>query len=375
MTSPATVIKSGVLPLRNLLRRAVLFRVCRLELAVLAAMAANARQRITVKAPPPAMSAQPERGTAAPMLSAAAARATLSSHAEHGVDTADGFGGSAACALRAVPAYATPEEQPGAGLAARLGAGTACALSPGPGTLPEQPGPSTAEGSDGRAYFQNPAPACGSLDDEQAVSGVADRLSGGATCAVSPGPAPRALDEDPSAGTAEGVGGIAACPLSPMPAPTALGEDPGGATAEGLGAGAACAPSPIHAPSTLGGDPVEGAPGGLGGGAALSPAPASRTLDGDSGAGAAGRVGHGAVCRPSPMPAPKNLYEDPGAGAAGRVGHGAVRRLSPMPAPRNPGSARMAAAFAAWQALTVRQWRRRAAAAAPMARRTEWRCA
>lgn len=314
------MLKSGVLPLRSLLRRAVDFRVCRLELAVLAAMAANVRQHSSAQALPPVTSAGVEQGWAAPMLSAAAALEPPSLHAEHGIATAGGLCGSAACVLRSEPAYATPAEQPDAGPAARPGRGAAHAardLSPGPATLPEQPQLSTAEGSGGLASSQSPAPASGTLGDEQAVGGAADRLCGGATCAVSPGPAPGALGQDPGVATAEGVGGADACALSPAPAPTAPGQDPG-----------------------------EGAADGPGGGAALGPAPAPRTLD-----------------------------ENPGTGAAGMVSRGADCRASPVPAPRSPGSARTAAAFAAWHALTVRQWRRREAAAAPMARRTEWRCA
>lgn len=102
---------------------------------------------------------------------------------------------------------------------------------------------------------------------------------------------------------------------------------------------AACSPSPAPAPSVQSQQRSGGLPNQGSRSAACSPNPAR----------VAGPLNPGLSCRLAKL----------GAG-----------RCASSPAPEVP----VAAAFAAWQALTVQQWRARAAVAAPLMRQQQWRC-
>ena len=101
-----------------------------------------------------------------------------------------------------------------------------------------------------------------------------------------------------------------------------------------------------------------------------------------------------AACGPSPAPSPSALSAQRGGGLADQGSRSTARDPGParFSGPRNPelssravepGAGRAAsgpccevsvgAAFAAWQALTVQQWRARGAVAAPMMRLQQWR--
>ena len=189
-----------------------------------------------------------------------------------------------------------------------------------------------------------------------------------------------------------------ACTRTAVPPPTAANPDPqGGRLADALGSLElglqAAAPAPFGLEQGLSGH-ARTAPG-----PGQGPAPGLLYVDHvptraplDVSGSEALALPTGAAC--SPAPGPSAPYEqrsgslaDQGSRSAA-CSPGAVRfagRLSPGLGGRlaEPGPGRsvsgpacersVAPAFAAWQALTVQQWRARGAVAAPMIRQPQWR--
>ena len=177
-------------------------------------------------------------------------------------------------------------------------------------------------------------------------------------------PPPAAASPDPQGGRpAEGLGLLGSGLQAPAPEPFCLAQGSAGHARTALGPGQGAAPDPMRAPEGVSErDPLTSPPHAA---CSHSPAPGPSALREQRSGGAGDQGSRSAACSPGPV----RIAGFPNPGLSGRLTEpGAGHTVS---GPACEGS--VAAAFAAWQALTVQQWRARGAVAAPMLRQRQWR--